>query len=220
MNKYYANLIKKVEILMVFLYFIVNPSVLLKAIKAGVNFMGKPSISNLPHYLWKDYLSWEGNWELIDGIPYAMSPAPSLKHQGISQKIAVQLEMALTHCQQCQALLPVDWKIDEDTVVQPDNLIVCGEIEGNFLTRAPRLIVEILSLSTAKKDKTTKYHLYEREGVLFYLIVDPENKLVTIYDILQGHYVMRLETRNESVEFDLGGVENCNIKLDFSKIWV
>ncbi len=182
--------------------------------------MGKPSISNLPHYLWKDYLSWEGSWELIDGIPYAMSPAPSLKHQSISQKIATQLELALANCQQCQALLPVDWKIDEDTVVQPDNLIVCGKIEGNFLTQAPALIVEILSLSTAKKDKTTKFKLYEREGVLFYLIVDPESKGVNIYDLLQGQYVKRLDVSNEKVEFNLRVAGNCNINLDFSKIWM
>ena len=181
--------------------------------------MGKPSISNLPHYLWGDYLSWEGSWELIDGIPYAMSPAPSLKHQSISQKIATQLEVSLANCQQCQALLPVDWKIDEDTVVQPDNLIVCGEIEGNFLTQAPRLIVEILSISTAKKDKTTKFKLYERAGVLFYLIVDPENNGVSIYDLTQGHYVRRLDVNNEMVGFELGEKENCNINLDFSKIW-
>ena len=28
----------------------------------------------LPHYTYEDYCMWEGNWELIDGIPYAMSP--------------------------------------------------------------------------------------------------------------------------------------------------
>ncbi len=94
--------------------------------------MGSPDITDLPHYTWDDYLCWEGEWELIDGIAYAMSPAPSILHQSISQKIAAQFESALSSCKACQALLPVDWKIDDDTVVQTDNLIVCGDITGNF----------------------------------------------------------------------------------------
>ena len=32
----------------------------------------------LPHYTYEDYLCWEGRWELINGIPYAMTPAPTV----------------------------------------------------------------------------------------------------------------------------------------------
>jgi hypothetical protein len=35
---------------------------------------------DLPRYKFADYIKWEGNWELIDGIPYAMVPAPARKH--------------------------------------------------------------------------------------------------------------------------------------------
>jgi hypothetical protein len=73
----------------------------------------------------KIYKNWEGRWELIRGIPYAMSPAPSIKHQRISNNIAWQLKSLLMNCSECQALLPVDWKIDEKTTVQPDNLVIC-----------------------------------------------------------------------------------------------
>ena len=44
-------------------------------------------IEDLPHYTYDDYVQWEGRWELINGIPYAMTPAPSVKHQLISQNI-------------------------------------------------------------------------------------------------------------------------------------
>jgi len=33
------------------------------------------------HYACKDYEIWAGDWELLRGIPYAMIPAPDLKHQ-------------------------------------------------------------------------------------------------------------------------------------------
>ncbi|NPA51584.1 MAG: Uma2 family endonuclease, partial [Aquificae bacterium] len=49
----------------------------------------------LPHYTYEDYKNWEGRWELIDGVPYAMSPAPAPKHQIVSNKIATQLEINL-----------------------------------------------------------------------------------------------------------------------------
>jgi hypothetical protein len=42
----------------------------------------------LPHYTYDDYVHWEGKWELIDGIPYAMSPAPVPKHQVVSNNLS------------------------------------------------------------------------------------------------------------------------------------
>ncbi len=178
--------------------------------------MGQPDISNLPHYTWDDYQCWEGAWELIDGIAYAMSPAPSIQHQSISNNIAWLLKQQLDGCENCMALLPVDWRIDDDTVVQPDNLIVCGNTSGKYLTKAPVLIVEILSKATAHKDKTTKSKLYEKEGVKFYLIVDPETTIIEIYDLFEGRFIKRLDASNEVLGFEF---DECKITLDLAKIW-
>jgi Uma2 family endonuclease len=178
--------------------------------------MGNPELANLPHYTWEDFQHWEGRWELIDGIAYAMSPAPSLRHQSLSSNIAWILKEQLRDCRHCQALLPVDWRISEDTVVQPDNLVICGEVSGQFLTKAPTLIVEILSKSTEHKDKTTKFRLYQQEGVKYYLIVDPETQIVKVYDWMQGRYVKRLDASNEILEFELG---KCQISMNMALIW-
>ncbi len=35
----------------------------------------------LPQYTYTDYEQWEGDWELIYGFPYAMSPSPKRTHQ-------------------------------------------------------------------------------------------------------------------------------------------
>ena len=114
---------------------------------------------DLPHYTYDDYLLWEGKWEIIGGIPHAMTPAPGIEYQQISQNIAHDLADALVDCKRCQALLPVGWKISEDTVVQPDNLVVCYPPEGKYLTKAPTVVFEILSKSTAQKDRKTKYDI-------------------------------------------------------------
>jgi Uma2 family endonuclease len=112
----------------------------------------------LPHYTYEEYKKWEGNWELIYGVPYAMSPAPMIRHQAVSNKIAWQLQEILKECEACQSLLPVDWKIDESTIVQPDNLIICHKpLHEAYITKAPRVIFEILSKSTVMVDKNLKY---------------------------------------------------------------
>jgi len=44
-------------------------------------------IEDLPQYTYQDYAQWEGRWELINGIPYAMVPMPRIKHQRVCGKI-------------------------------------------------------------------------------------------------------------------------------------
>ena len=50
---------------------------------------------DLPNYTYKDYCQWQGRWELIDGIPYAMSPMPVPKHQRIAANILSEFRMEL-----------------------------------------------------------------------------------------------------------------------------
>ncbi|MFK5950790.1 MAG: Uma2 family endonuclease [Methylococcales bacterium] len=178
--------------------------------------MSQLRIEELPSYTYEDYVRWEGRWELIHGIPYAMSPAPSIQHQIISHKIDVALAKSLKGCEHCQALLPVDWKINNSTTVQPDNLVVCEKPEGQYLTKAPSIIFEILSKSTAKKDQNTKFRLYEEEGVKYYIIVDPKDQVAKVYQLQNGKFVKVLGATDENCNFDLG---KCQVKFDFSTIW-
>lgn len=171
-----------------------------------------------PHYTYHDYELWEGQWELIEGIPYAMSPAPTLKHQSLSTKISWQLSNLLQGCENCQALLPIDWKISDETVVQPDNLVVCGaDLQGQYLTQAPRLIFEILSPSTAHKDRHLKFELYEREAVKYYVMVDPETEVAKLYTLnREGRYIKKLDANKQTFTFEF---EDCCIDFDFSQVW-
>ncbi len=170
----------------------------------------------LPHYTYDDYVLWKGDWELIDGIPHAMTPSPTITHQRVSQKIARYLDEALDDCPRCQALIAVDWIISDDTVVQPDNLVICHDEQNKFITQAPVLILEILSPSTAKKDQTTKFRIYEQQGVKWYCLVDPETQSVKIYRLDHAGYVEEANTEAETQAFDLGF---CIIELDFGLIW-
>jgi Uma2 family endonuclease len=171
----------------------------------------------LPNYTYRDYLRWEGNWELIYGIPYAMAPSPSIEHQTISNKIARYLEEALEECQECQALLPVDWKISDNTIVQPDNLVICHKpLHKNYLSKAPKIIFEILSPSTAIKDHNMKFELYQQEGVEYYIIVNPNDGVAKVYRLREGRYIKIADASDESIHFEL---QECSFIFDFGKIW-
>ena len=87
----------------------------------------------LPHYTYEDYVQWEGKWEVIDGIPYAMSPSPMPKHQLISANLIAEFRQQLKKCTTCKVYQPIDYLVAEDTILQPDMLIVCGEIVKKYL---------------------------------------------------------------------------------------
>ncbi|MEA1892511.1 MAG: Uma2 family endonuclease [Campylobacterota bacterium] len=182
--------------------------------------MGALKLEDLPYYTYDDYKNWEGNdWELIFGQAYCMSPAPMIKHQRITNNIGWQLKNLFDNCKKCQVLMPIDWKISNDTVVQPDNSVICHEPTNEaYITKAPKIIFEILSKSTAKKDKGLKYNIYEQEGVNYYIIVDPDEEIAKVYELKDGRYIKVCDASDEVVEFK---VKECDEKMefDFAKIW-
>lgn len=172
-----------------------------------------------PQYTYADYVQWEGNWELIDGMPYAMSPAPAMIHQKISLNLLTIFKESLKrNCAQCTVYMPVDWKINEKTVVQPDLLVLCREISKDkiFLDFAPSLVVEILSPSTAYKDRHEKFELYEQEGVKYYLIVDPQFNKIEVYQLIEGKYQPIAIT---PPQFSFSLEEGCYLPVDFTGAW-
>ncbi len=169
-----------------------------------------------PYYKYEDYCQWEGRWELIEGMPYAMSPAPVPAHQSVSTLLSFEFVKALKKCKNCKLFQPLDWKIKEDTIVQPDLLIVCEKIEKKFLDFPPVLIVEILSPSTASKDRGEKMELYQLQKVKYYLIVDPQFKKLEIYEYINTQYEP-VSVNPEMYHFILH--DNCTVDVNLLDIW-
>lgn len=169
----------------------------------------------IEEYSVEDYRHWEGDWELIYGVPYAMAPSPMVTHQRINMKIARQLDESLDNCPQCQALFEIDWEVSSDTVVKPDTLVICYEPDEK-ITKKPELIFEIASPSTVKRDETLKFDLYQQEGVAYYALVYPDKQVAKLYKLHEGRYIKVGDFSDEQYAFDLKG---CGIDFDFSKIW-
>jgi len=171
---------------------------------------------DLPHYTYDDYVQWEGRWEIINGIRYAMVPAPTIKHQQTSGNIAGQLYRLLKDCRNCTALLPVDWQISEDTVVQPDNLVVCDEVPDiQRLLIPPVLVFEVVAQATEKKDRVLKFELYREAAVKYYCIVDPAANSAEAFVLRGGKYKKMDFYPDGKVVFDLGP---CFIPFDFHEV--
>ena len=85
-----------------------------------------------------------------------------------------------------------------------------------YITKAPSLIFEVLSKSTALKDQNLKFKIYETEGVNYYVLVDPESHSAKIYKLVDCRYVKYADVSDEKVDFKLDG---CEIAFNFSLIW-
>lgn len=166
-------------------------------------------------YTIADYQLWKGDWELIHGEAYAMSPSPLYDHQHINGKIFRRLDEQLDNCLYCSAVIETDVSLSEDTVVRPGSMVICYEPDDK-LTKAPDIVFEVISKSTAKRDEILKFELYQSEGVKYYILVYPDSNKAKLYKLIDFKYQKIADFSSESYQFDLG---KCQINFDFSFIW-
>lgn len=147
-------------------------------------------------YSYADYLTWpdDERWEIIDGVPYAMSPAPGSRHQEVSVELTTQFHSFLKG-KPCKVYIaPFDVRLEQygatkddlvPTVVQPDLAIICDKtkIDERGCNGAPDIVIEIASPSTGSYDLTTKFDLYQKHAVKEYWIVHPEEQTVMVFKL-------------------------------------
>ena len=176
-------------------------------------------------YTFADVLTWpdDERAELIDGEAIMMAPAPATAHQLISGELFGQLHSYLKG-KKCKVIsAPFDVRLfeqdgdspeDIDTVVDPDISIVCdpSKLDEHGCKGAPDMVVEILSPSTRRHDRLTKYNLYQRAGVREYWIVDPTDKSVQVFTLEDGRYAAKdFGADGDKVKVNI--LEDCVIDL-------
>jgi Uma2 family endonuclease len=126
-------------------------------------------------------------YELLDGT-LLVSPAPVVRHQAAVAEMHLLLRAA------CPAdhyvfFAPTDWRPDGRTSLEPDLLVVRRDRIGEQnIVEALALVVEVLSPSSARIDRTLKFSRYAEGGIGQYWIVDPRVPSVEIYDLVDGEY--------------------------------
>ena len=137
-----------------------------------------------------------------------MSPSPFGPHERAVSNLSNQMYNSVAACNcNCTAYTGLDWIVQNDTVVRPNVMLVCGEQPEKHLERPPALVIEVLSDSTAEKDVTVKRELYESQGIEHYLIVDTATKSICWLALqAKGQY--------EDVSAQIGPAGNFSVPLD------
>lgn len=126
-------------------------------------------------------------YELIDGT-LIVSPSPMLPRQRAQARLLVALTL---DCPVDLEVLgaPLDVRLADDTVVQPDILVARkADLTGTKVTTPPVLAVEILSPSTRLVDLNLKRARYERAGIPSYWVVDTDGVRLVAFELDRGEY--------------------------------
>ncbi len=163
-------------------------------------------------FTYEDYKSltlWERErYEVLEG-ELVMAPSPVPYHQIVLRNIEDRVWGFVKSNQMGEVLsAPCDVVLAQDVVVQPDLLLLLrsrrGLIGKEAVEGAPDLIVEVLSPSTAERDRTVKRKLYAKYGVHEYWIVDPEAQTIEVLTLGErGYERAGLYTKSEVLESPL-----------------
>ena len=175
-------------------------------------------------YTFADCLTWgeSQHIEIINGEAVMMAP-PTRIHQEILMELSRQLANFLEGKKYKVYPAPFAVRLlekdgdapdDVDTMVEPDISVVCDhdKLDEYGCKGAPDLVVEILSPSTQRNDRLTKFNLYQRTGVREYWIVDPENKNIRVF-LLDGNALHPHEVYSEKDIAKVSVLDGCFIEL-------
>src|SRR5258708_7936976 len=127
-----------------------------------------------------DQLPDQPRHELVFGRLY-VTPSPFPRHQVVSEVLGRLLGRIADAADGLVFHAPLDVVLADHSVVQPDLIYfsaVRPRIAGKRIKAAPDLVVEILSPSTARFDRTKKQDLYAFSGVKEYWLVDQQRRQI------------------------------------------
>lgn len=132
--------------------------------------------------------------EKIKGDIYDMSPAPHYRHGEICGRLYAKLFQGLEDSLCIVFMENIDFRYDpeSDDYLEPDIIICCDrkELRGGSYFGIPKFVTEVISPSTAKRDRGIKKDIYESVGVDEYWIISPIERALEIYYLKDGRYVL------------------------------
>ena len=143
---------------------------------------------------YEDYLTTpdDKRYELLDG-ELKLAPAPRTTHQSVQIAIGSPMFRFVHEGSLGRIFLaPTDVVLSDSDVVQPDIIFVSNErariITEPNIQGAPDLVIEILSPSTASRDRGYKRTLYEQHGVKEYWMADLDSATITVLVLRNGRF--------------------------------
>jgi Uma2 family endonuclease len=133
--------------------------------------MADPALRRMtPEEFFAWQLGQDGLYELVDGVPVPhvkMMTGASAQHDRVTVNIIATLHQQLrgTGCRPTTDDIAL--RTSSATLRRPDGTVECGElVRDSYESRAPRLVVEVLSPSTSSVDRFRKLDEYRRHPTL------------------------------------------------------
>jgi Uma2 family endonuclease len=122
--------------------------------------------------------------EFINGLVYAMAGA-SRDHNRVTRRLGTRLDLHLqgSRCEVFQSDMKVKVKRSNDVrFYYPDLQVSCEEESDRYYNEYPCLIIEVLSGSTQRVDRTEKLLAYQwLESLQEYVLLSQESPYLEIY---------------------------------------
>lgn len=114
-----------------------------------------------------------------------VAPAPSEQHQDVVLSTAIFLRQNVRDGK--VKIAPTDVYLDAHNVVQPDVFWAGGASSACQLDEhlkwqgPPDLVVEVISPASDKRDRGTKFDLYQQHGVREYWLIEPIRQYLEVH---------------------------------------
>lgn len=133
--------------------------------------------------------------EMIDGKVYYMSPLADMRHSMVISRLHAIIGYKLLRSACDVHTDNVYLRISEDTKIIPDLMITCDKRNNkkDGYHGVPKFVVEVLSPSPKAiyRDRTEKMEIYRKLGVDEYWIIDYRSKVIEMYSLTDGSYVLK-----------------------------
>jgi len=123
------------------------------------------------------------------------TPSPTTTHQSVSGNLHLLIGTYVRAKNLGEARYsPLDVRLYPGAIRQPDIVFMSNEHKDRITESywgVPDLVMEILSESTEKVDRTDKFSEYEKAGISEYWIVDPSKRVIEVYVLdLKAYKIM------------------------------
>lgn len=168
-------------------------------------FFAPPGLADTPgswppqgQWRYEDYLRLPDDgkrYEIIERVLYVAN-APGYDHQFTVTKLMSRFDVFVSEHKLGVVLsAPFEVHLSETSrPVQPDILFLTQQQQpapgAQFFEGSPALIVEVISPSSIRLDRHTKFDVYERAGVTEYWLADPKTRAVEVYVLSNGEYAL------------------------------
>lgn len=144
-------------------------------------------------------------YEVIDD-ELVVTPSPTPRHQRILAKLLYQLMGFVKQYELGEAFpAPLDVLFAEGDYLEPDIIFVRSDhshlLSDRGVEGPPDLVIEVLSPSTAERDRGIKLDRYRLYGVPEYWVVDPDEHTVEVWTLAGGADKPLLHTASETMSW-------------------